>query len=90
MKTNQLTAVIPTLGNKNISKLLSKLVKNDLIKEVLISVPNSNKGKIYKYKNKKVKIIYSDFKHQVKQRILCYKKIKKGPLFLRGLFFYSK
>ena len=76
MKTNQLTAVIPTLGNKNISKLLSKLVKNDLIKEVLISVPNSNKGKIYKYKNKKVKIIYSDFKHQVKQRILCYKKIK--------------
>jgi len=76
MKTNQITVVIATLGKKNINKLLKKLIDNNLIKEILISIPNSKNKIIDNYKNKKVKIVKSKFKHQVKQRIICYKKIK--------------
>ncbi len=76
MKTKQLTVVIATLGKKKIDKLLKKLINNSLIKEILISIPISKNKKFHNYKNKKIIIVKSKFKHQVKQRILCYKKIK--------------
>ncbi len=76
MKKKQITVVIPTLGKKNISKLLKKITNNNLVKEVLISIPNLNNKKIHNFNNKKIKIVNSRFKHQVKQRIICYKKIK--------------
>lgn len=76
MKNNQLTVVIPTLGKKNLDSLLKKLTKSNFVKEILISIPYSNNKKIHSLNNKKIKIVRTKFKHQVKQRIACYKKIR--------------
>lgn len=76
MKKKQVTVVIPSLGTKNLNQLLKKLATNNLIKEILLSIPNLKNKKNYSYNSKKIKIINSKFHHQVKQRIICYKKIK--------------
>lgn len=76
MEKKLITVVIPTLGKKNLNKLLKKLVYNNLVKEILISIPNLSYNKLHIYNSKKIKILVSKFKHQVRQRIICYKKIK--------------
>tara|TARA_B100000963_G_scaffold227335_1_gene198286 strand:- start:19909 stop:20748 length:840 start_codon:yes stop_codon:yes gene_type:complete len=76
MKNKKLTVVIPTLGKKNLDQLLKKLIKNNFVKEILISIPYSYNKSTNSFNNKKIKIIRTKFKHQVKQRIICYKKIK--------------
>ena len=76
MKNNQLTVVIPTLGKKNLDSLLKKLTKSIFVKEIFISIPYSNNKKTHSLNNKKIKIVRTKFKHQVKQRIACYKKIR--------------
>lgn len=76
MKNKQLTVVIPTLGKKNLDNLLKKLTKSNFVKEIFISIPYSYNKNIHSFNNKKIKIIQTKFKHQVKQRIACYKKIR--------------
>ena len=82
MKDNQLTVVIPTLGKKNLDSLLKKLTKSIFVKEIFISIPYSNNKKTHSLNNKKIKIVKTKFKHQVKQRIACYKKIRTKYLLL--------
>jgi hypothetical protein len=68
MQFDQITVVIPTLGNRNIIKLLRNLVNSVFIKEIIISLPRREKKNIF-LKSKKIKIVYSDIKNQVYQRI---------------------
>jgi hypothetical protein len=68
MHFDQITVIIPTLGNRNITKLLTDLTNSVFIKEIIISKPRT-KNKNFLLKNKKIKIIYSDIKNQVYQRV---------------------
>ena len=68
MHSDQITVIIPTLGNRNITKLLNDLTNSVFIKEIIISKPRNEK-KIFFLKNKKIKIVYSDIKNQVYQRV---------------------
>jgi hypothetical protein len=68
MNLDQITVVIPTIGNRNITKLLTDLSNSVFIKEIIISKPRTEK-KIFFLKNKKIKIVYSDIKNQVYQRV---------------------
>jgi hypothetical protein len=74
MQFNQITVVIPTLGNRNINKLLTDLTNSVFIKEIIISQPRKV-NKNFFFKNKKIKIFYSDLKNQVYQRVSPIKLI---------------
>jgi hypothetical protein len=68
MQFNQITVIIPTLGNRNINKLLTDLTNSVFIKEIIISQPRKV-NKNFFFTNKKIKIFYSDLKNQVYQRV---------------------
>ena len=83
MKRSLVTVVIPTLGKKNMNRTLKILNSNKYIKKIIISLPKNfkfknNYGKVKKVK--KVKIIYSKIKGQVKQRLSAYKFIKTNNI----------
>lgn len=68
MQFDQITVIITTLGNRNITKLLTDLTKSVFIKEIIISKPRTLNQNFF-LQNKKIKIVYSDIKNQVYQRI---------------------
>ena len=80
MKRNLITVVIPTLGTKNMNKTLKILNSNKYIKKIIISLPKSFEFKSYDANMKKIQIIHSKIKGQVKQRISAYKFIKTNNI----------
>ena len=72
------TVVIPTIGEKALFQVVNSLVKNNnIIKEIIIVIPKFyyNKIELIQFDNI-VKIIKTDFKSQVKQRILGFRSAK--------------
>ncbi len=76
MKRNLITVVIPTLGTKNMNRTLKILNSNKYIKKIIISLPKNYEFRNYDKNMKKIKIIHSKIKGQVKQRICAFKFIK--------------
>lgn len=76
MKKNLITVVIPTLGTKNMKRSLKILNSNKYIKKIIISLPKNYEFRNYDKNMKKIKIIHSKIKGQVKQRISAFKFIK--------------
>lgn len=76
MKRNLITVVIPTLGTKNMKRTLKILNSNKYIKKIIISLPKNYEFRNYDKNMKKIKIIHSKIKGQVKQRISAFKYIK--------------
>lgn len=73
MLVNQVTAVIATIGKDKLDYLIDKLTKEIAIKDIFICVPRQAKPLRIKIKSKKISVIFSNYKHQVKQRILGLK-----------------
>lgn len=76
MNNRLITVVIPTLGKKNLNSLIFKLVSEIHIHEIFLSVPYNCSKKNLSFNNKKIVIIYNNYKHQVKQRIHALKYVK--------------
>ena len=76
MKRNLITVAIPTLGTKNMKRTLKILNSNKYIKKIIISLPKNYEFRNYDKNMKKIKIIHSKIKGQVKQRISAFKYIK--------------
>jgi GT2 family glycosyltransferase len=75
--TNRLiTAIIPTLGKKNLNNLIFNLINETQISEILLSVPFGCSKKNLNFNNEKVAIVYNNYKHQVKQRIYALRYVK--------------
>tara|TARA_B100000989_G_C19517818_1_gene462578 strand:- start:297 stop:1145 length:849 start_codon:yes stop_codon:yes gene_type:complete len=80
MKTNLITVVIPTLGTQNMNRSLKILNSNKYIKKIIISLPKNFEFKNYNENLKKIQIIHSEIKGQVKQRISALKFIKTNNI----------
>jgi len=80
MKRNLITVVIPTLGTKNMNRTLKILNSNKYIKKIIISLPKNFEFKNYDKNMKKIQIIHSKIKGQVKQRINAFKFIKTNNI----------
>ena len=72
---NNVAVVIPTLGKVNLNILLDALDQSTIKpSEVIIVVPFQKKINIQKFKHFNIRIIHTDYKHQVKQRIAGFKE----------------
>ena len=76
-----ISVVIPTIGNRDISKTINSINHNDFkVDEILVCTVRNSKIKTLKRKN--VKIIFCKEKGQVKQRIEGF-KLAKGDYILQ-------
>ena len=77
LKQKDLSIVIPSLGGTGLSKTLNYIHKNKIIPlETIICIPKVYKKKLLLPKSINPKIIYTNVKGQVHQRLIGFKNAK--------------